>query len=338
MTNLPQQAVSGHHQAWLGNGFTEIIPVIPAGAVLHEHSKVDPKARGKCPGEFYGGAWDGMGSWPNYVVDPIKPVRYDELGANVGLKMGFDWCALDVDITDDVTAQAMLQRVHDLGRGGYFIRWGQIPKFLVLFKIAPGEAIRRRQFPIKKDGVTQKVEVLGITATGRASQAVVAGTHPSGAQYQWNTQPVASAVPEASADQMEWLVDQMMQVAESRGWTRGKATNVNTSNDGLSNLGAEPFDPSLVGPVVDLIPNVDVEYDEWISIAYAIKNALGGGGWDIFERWSARAPKNVPAYTKRTWDTFKPDNMSGFGKLVYWARQACGGELPGELETKVKTG
>ncbi|NOD87411.1 MULTISPECIES: VapE domain-containing protein [unclassified Ruegeria] len=338
MTKLQQQTVYGNHQLWLRNGFDQIIPVIPQGAVLHEHSKVDPGARGKCPGEFYGGAWDGMGSWPNFYMDAIKAVRYDELCANVGLKMGEVWCALDVDITDDVTAQAMLQRVHDLGRGSYFIRWGQIPKFLVLFKIAPGETIRRRQYPIKKDGVTQKVEVMGITATGRATQAVVAGTHPSGAQYQWNMQPVADAIQEATTDQMDYLVEQMILVAESRGWTRGRATSPSGSNDGLSNLGAEPFDPSLVGPIVDLIPNVDVEYDEWISIAYAIKNALGGGGWEIFEAWSAKAPKNVPAYTKRTWDTFKADNMSGFGKLVYWARHACGGELPGELDAKVKTG
>lgn len=338
--NTPETVTSAttNHQLWLGNGFAETVPVIPPNAPLHEHSRVDPKARGKCPGEFYGGAWDGLGGWTHYQMDPVKAVRWDQLGANVGLKMGDTWCALDVDVHDDTLAQAMLNRVHELSGGHWFIRWGQVPKFLVLFRVAEGAVIRRRQYPIRKDGVTMRVEILGVTANNRPSQAVVAGMHPSGSEYVWNKQPVADQIGTATADQMDWLAEEMINIAVQRGWEKRKATNINKTNDGLSSVGAQPFDSTLVGPVMDLIPNNDMEYDTWISLAIALKNSLAGEGWELFEQFSAKAPKNEPGFTKRTWDTLDHEYSSGFGKLVYHARLGCGGELPGELEQRVKDG
>lgn len=335
--NTPAQRLP-LHKMWLEAGFLDTIPVMPPNAVLHETSKVSPDARGKCPGDYFQGAWDGMGSWPTYHMNAVKAARWDELGANVGLKMGGRWTMLDVDITDDVTAQTMMNRIHEIGSGSYFIRWGQWPKFAVLFQIAPGETIRRRQFPLKRDGVTQRIEILGVTAKGRPSQAVVAGVHPSGQRYQWNAPIAPDAVLPATAAQMDLLVGELMTVAESRGWTKGRASNVNKSNDGLSRLGSTPQDIRLVGPIVDLIANNDLEYDDWCALAYAIKNACGGGGWEIFERFSAKAPKNDPAYTKRTWDSMDAEGLSGFGKLVYWARRDVGGTLPGDLEKRVKQG
>ncbi len=333
---VPQ--IGGTHIQWLQAGFLDTIPVIPAGAALHETSKVDPDARGKCPGDYFGGAWDGLGSWPSYEMNGVKAARLDELGANTGLKMGGRWTGLDVDLTDQDTAQAMLNRIHELGGGEYFVRWGQVPKFMVLFQIAPGETIRRRQYPIRRNGETQRIEIMGVTAKGRPSQAVVAGIHPKGATYQWNRPLRADLIHQATAAQMDYLVSELMTIAEGYGWTKGRASNVNTSNDGLSGLGSEPHDPRLIGPVVDLIRNDDLEYDDWIGIAYAIKNSCGGGGWEMFERFSAQAPKNDPAYTKRIWDGFDADGYSGFGKLVYWARQSNGGVLPGDLELRVKQG
>ncbi len=329
-------ATIGNHQMWLGNGFNEIIPVIPYGAELHETSRVDPKARGKVPGEFRYGAWDGMGSWPLFQMNDVKAARYDQLGANVGLKMGEVWCALDVDMPDDLTAQAMAARVHEIGGGQYFIRVGQWPKFLVLFKIAAGSTVRRRQYPLKREDKTVRVEIMGITNKGKATQAVVAGMHPSGVQYRWNMQPRSDLVPEATAEQMDWLVEQMIDVAKGRGWEPGRATNVNSSNDGLSKHGAEPADPALVGPVVGAIRNDDLEYDDWVALGYAIKNCCGPDGWQIFEALSRRAAKNVPTYTRRIWETFDADGSSGFGKLVYWARNDNGGELPGNLEAQIR--
>lgn len=42
------------HRAALDAGLPGTIPIIPPNAPLHEHSRVDPKNRGKVPGEFYG--------------------------------------------------------------------------------------------------------------------------------------------------------------------------------------------------------------------------------------------------------------------------------------------
>ncbi|WP_425044158.1 VapE domain-containing protein [Primorskyibacter sp. S87] len=334
-----QQAVTQsawHRIAW-DAGFRETIPVIPPGAALHDHSLIDPNACGKAPGEFYGGKWDGLGAWPNYQMDEAKVARWDTLNANVGLKMGHQWCALDVDITDDVLAQALLDRVHEISGGNWFIRWGAMPKFLVLFRVS-GEPIRKRQYPIRKGDVKMQIEVLGLTSKQTETQAVILGTHPSGVQYQWNRDLDAGQVPLCTQEQMDYLAEDMLLVSVDRGWKRGKPTRNMGAGDSLSNLGAEPYDRDLVAPVVDLIPNDDLVYDEWVSLGYAIKNALGGDGWPVFEKLSARAPKNNPDYTKRTWDGFNPDGSSGFGKLVHWAREANGGKLPGDLDGRVRSG
>ncbi|MEP3329360.1 PriCT-2 domain-containing protein [Sedimentitalea sp.] len=290
---------------WLGAGFTDLIPIAPPGAALHENSRVSPDALGKVPSDFYGGAWDSMPGWQTYQMHPILAERWDQLGANVGLRMGDVWCALDVDITDDLLAQAMLIECEKLGGKAWFTRWGQRPKFLVLFRIADGQTIKRRQYPIKMGDQTLRIEVMGKTSKGSLTQAVVGGMHPSGQQYVWNNLPQADAVETITTEQMDNLVEYMLRIAESRGWTRGKASNVNGGAVSSSEYGTAAFDAKLVPPLVDLIPNPELEYDDWVATGYAIRGAMGGGGWELWEAYSKKAQKYDPAATQRAWDTFQ---------------------------------
>ncbi|WP_170324981.1 VapE domain-containing protein [Ruegeria arenilitoris] len=326
---------------WAWNaGFHETVPVIPPGAELHEHSLVDPKSTGKVPGEYYHGKWDGMGSWPQYVMSEYALARWDRLGANVGLKMGYRWVGLDVDVTDPVLAAAMRHKIEELGQGTWFIRVGQAPKFLVLFRVPAGEAVKRQRQQFTKEGCdAQLIEVMGATSKDRPSQAVILGTHPSGNQYQWSRPLIADQVPECSQEQVTFMADELAAIAEARGWTKGKLRTVNPGDGTGSNLGPKPHDPTLVGPIVDLIKNDNLTWEDWKFLGIAIKNAAGPAGWSAFARFSERCPdKYDPEVTKREWDGIEPDGGNGFGKLVYWARQSCGGQLPGDLDGRVRTG
>lgn len=252
--------------------------------------------------------------------------------------MGIDLAGLDVDVTDDLLAQAMLQYMQELGGGYWPMRVGQWPKALWLFRVS-GAPIKRRQYPLKREGADrQLVEVLGVSAKNRPTQAVLFGTHPSGVEYTWNVPVRYDALPTITQEQMDGLATNLLEIGRQRGWEIGRGVQGNPSDGTGSDLGAEAFDRSLVGPVVDLIPNDDLEYDAWIATAYSVKACLGAAGWETFARWSAKAPKNQEAVTQRIWQGLTPNGTTGMGKLVFLARHACGGTLPGDLEDRVRQG
>ncbi|CUJ94795.1 putative P-loop ATPase [Shimia thalassica] len=329
------------HQVAYRAGFTETIPVIPPNATLHEHSLVDPDARGKVPADFYSGAWDGLGCWPSYQMTEALAVKWDQLGANVGLKCGPVWVALDIDVTDEILARAMYDYLMgEAARTGavWPVRVGKAPKFMILFKVS-GDPILSRQYPMRKEGVEgrQLIEVKGQSNKKTPTQVVIYGGHPEGMDYQWDRTITADMMPLVTQEYMDALVDYCLRIAESHGWTRGRATKTG-SNDGTSALGAQPFDQSLVAPLVDMIGNDDLEYDDWVRVGYAIKASLGDVGWQAFATWSAKAAKDDPKMTKRIWSGLKPDGSTGFGTLVHLARQDQGGFLPPEIASRVRYG
>lgn len=181
-------SLSTIHQWARASGFTETIPIIPVGAKLHEDSRVAETAKGKAPGMFYSGAWDGTAGWPEFQMSDVLAAEFDALGANVGLKMGWRYCALDVDITDETTATAIRAALLDNGVKAP-IRVGAAPKFLLLFKVAePAQrtdegivgGIMRRQYQVHwpDSDIINVIDVMGMSRKGRPTQAVIAGGAP----------------------------------------------------------------------------------------------------------------------------------------------------------------
>jgi hypothetical protein len=66
----------------------------------------------------------------------------------------------------------------------------------------------------------------------------------------------------------------------------------------------EPPSSELVEEALSYIPNDDLSYDEWIRIGLALYAALGAKGRVLWEKWSAQAAKNDPAYSAEKWDSF----------------------------------
>lgn len=332
------------HQMALELGLKDTIPVMPPWAELHEHSHVDPAARGKVPADYYGGKWDGMGNWPQYVMSRENAVRWDSLGANVGQKQGVTYCSLDVDVTDELLAADMRAHIEakaaSLGQV-WPMRVGLAPKALWLFRVSGGEPVRRSQqalrIPNNNDPSSrQLVEIMGLSSKDAPTQAVIFGIHPSGTPYSWSARPDHNSLPLITREEIEQLRDELVEIGVRRGYESRRA---HRSGDGTgSDLGAEAFDPTVIPELVNLIPNNNEEYDHWVSVGYAIKATMGATGWETFANWSAKASKADDEFTHRIWQGLKPDGSTGMGKLVFLAKAGSGGALPGPLAQRIRDG
>jgi hypothetical protein len=83
--------------------------------------------------------------------------------------------------------------------------------------------------------------------------------------------------------------------------------------------------PAAVAAALAVIPNDDLEWDDWTYIALAIYGATDGSevGREAFATWSAKSSKNDPEATETRWRHFKrsPPTKIGFGTLVHLARK-----------------
>jgi hypothetical protein len=88
---------------------------------------------------------------------------------------------------------------------------------------------------------------------------------------------------------------------------------------------AEADDPAMVAAALAVIPNDDVDYDNWVRIGMATYAATGGSeeGLDAWDKWSAKSGKYDGHATARRWDRFhrSPPTQIGAGTLFYEATE-----------------
>ncbi|WP_461404754.1 phage/plasmid primase, P4 family [Falsiruegeria mediterranea] len=311
-------------QTALSLGLTDVIPVIPPNAPLAEDSRVDPEQLGKVPGDYARGGWDTTAGWPEMVVDNTSAARWDSLGANVGLKCGYNYVALDIDILADTTMMAVRQALIAAGVTAP-VRVGKAPKALWLFRVA-GEPISRRQYPIKTQAangewVRAVIDVMGVSRKMRPTQCVIFGTHPSGVAYTWDKWPRADQLPTITQEGMDLLVEVVLGVTDSQGWQRGRPSSAGGSGAGRTSALGLPTDMSLVTDILNILPNPDMPWDDYVRVGMLIQTLLGEDeGWPYWEAWCKRSGKYEPNETERRWLSLEPEGNMTFGSLVQYAR------------------
>src|SRR5262249_5962187 len=100
-----------------------------------------------------------------------------------------------------------------------------------------------------------------------------------------------------------------------------------TTADAQHAAGNEPLaSKSRVGAAVHVIPNHDLEWDDWNRIGMAIWAATGGSaeGFEIFDSWSRKSLKYDARATSRKWTAYvrSPPTRIGFGTLKHLADEA----------------
>ena len=90
---------------------------------------------------------------------------------------------------------------------------------------------------------------------------------------------------------------------------------------------SEPLadDPRDVFGALSIIPNGDLDWDDWNRIGMAVWRATGGSetGFAAFVCWSAKSGKYDPVETRKRWDHYRnnPPTQIGAGTLFYEARK-----------------
>jgi len=77
--------------------------------------------------------------------------------------------------------------------------------------------------------------------------------------------------------------------------------------------------------IVTLLGFIDpsIDYNEWVSVGMAIHHCLGGGGFDIWDSWSAPSTKyGGTSVLSKHWHSFgKTSNPVGYGTLLHYANE-----------------
>jgi len=305
-------------------GYTDLVSVIPPGARLSPTSKIDADQLGKAPGrKNHAGTWGGY-DWRKHETTLKDAVTWDMHGANIGLRAA-NFPAVDID-TSDAELSAMIEsRARDI-LGDAPKRTGKAPKALLPYTTAVPFG-RMRLWLTDKDGVAHLIEVLG-----DGQQFVVAGTHPSGATYTWDT-PLheVEVLREINPELVETFFAAVAEDAEFLGLTASREGNGSTAVDRELVEQDALRGPSLeaVQAAVDLIPNTNDLFpgrDDYLRVGYAIKAAIGEAGLPVFVDWACRwegndrASGNDPEEVERDWGRMVPPFEVGWNYLADTAR------------------
>jgi putative DNA primase/helicase len=146
----------------------------------------------------------------------------------------------------------------------------------------------------------------GIDVKGDGGMVVAPpSVRPDGAAYRWLNwgTPIADAPT--------WLVDAVLDEAR-------------TSSAGVSN--AEPPEDDEIAAAAAVIPNDDVDWEQWNRFAMALYAATDGSdeGLEILHEWSRKSQKYDERGTTKKWkllDTSPPQRI-GVGTIFWMADQA----------------
>ena len=256
---------------------------------------------------------------------PDTALDYEQHASrSIGVLLGgeHNLIAVDVDVMNPFAANAVEKLIEDsLGQGPR--RIGKAPKFLMVFKTdQPMRKIKTAVFNIEATDDDGCVEVLA-----EGQQFVASGIHPdTQRKYSW---PDDSLMDWSAADLPTVTVEDVMKFVEAaNNLLSNFGTPKRSAREGGSvpsralsglNLKDQSAPPDEIDIAVCHIPNEDVHYDDWVHMAHALKGALGDAGKDIFDRWSARSPKNDTDQNDRVWQSIGDVTRVGAGSIFYMA-------------------
>lgn len=238
---------------------------------------------------------------------------------------------LDIDIRHQEAAEAIETLAHERfgARGNIFVRFGLAPKRLIPLRTdAPFKKIAVEfTAPLGPDGKPPKLEILG-----DGQQYVVHGIHPdTGYPYRWingagdmDVRDIKrNSLPLVTREDCEaFVVDAIKLLVEQFGFVEKKKTKTGEGAGGGRARAA--FD--RIARAFRVIPNDDVDWDEWCVKGMACYRATDGSeaGFDIWCEWSAKSQKHNKDVTFEKWhNKFRgcPPKDVGAGSIFFWANE-----------------
>ncbi|KAA2237078.1 PriCT-2 domain-containing protein [Salinarimonas soli] len=246
---------------------------------------------------------------------------------NTGLLCG-ELVGIDIDVLDPDLASNLTRRALTHLGSTPLLRIGRAPKTLLCYRVKlPVEKVQTPEFRFGENRA--RVEIL---ATGQ--QFVAFGVHPeTHAPYQWTeASPVDvpfDELPIVDHGLLRTFVNDAAAIlrlaggmtatdVRTRGREQQRHERAGRRAAGMR-LGTPP-DPATVADALDHLPN-NFDYDGWVRIGFALYDALGEAGRDLWERWSARSHRNDTDLTAAKWSTFAAGRQVTVGTLFWHAAE-----------------
>jgi hypothetical protein len=181
-------------------------------------------------------------------------------------------------------------------------RVGNAPKVLLLMRAeAPFTKLQTRGYRLPGDAPEDKPHKVEILAQGQ--QFVAFNIHEdTGRPYEWNgigdplTVPIGLLPLVSEAGAREYIAAAEKLLAE-HGRPVGRLTEQDEGRAHEPNEEQRASEPALLRQALEVIPNPDLDFDDWLRVLYATKGALGEDGLDDFLRWSAKSSKDKPEFS-----------------------------------------
>lgn len=320
-------------QMYESRGFRgELLPIAPPGAGISPNSHVSPESVGKVPMMLGQHGWFGCKDWQVSTYDEQQTSRFQESGAGIGIQARA-FPAVDIDVTDEHTAQAVEALALDL-LGDAPARVGRAPKLLLPYR---GDVAKRSiSFTLPDSPDPHLVEVLG-----RGNFWVAEGTHPrTGQPYTWpRRRRRADQLALIDEEKLDAFSEALERLLVNRG---AKITRITSRSSSVSRTPPEELRAPSLGRVREALSHVAnhgeacLDYDEWLGVLAKIKGAAGDGAeaLELAHEWSSGVltggeaggnPKYDPEDTERRWQSLSP--RSGWPELARLARSQSDGKF-----------
>jgi putative DNA primase/helicase len=261
--------------------------------------------------------------------------RSQRNNTNTGILCG-EVVGIDIDVLDAALSAKLDARAIEVFGPTVLRRIGRAPKVLLLYRVeTPHDKLSTPDL-LFGDGVKAKVEILA-----QGQQFVAFGIHPdTRAPYYWPEKSpldiTMSDVPLVTLELLQQFVAESEQILRAEGGQteaeiKGKAPKVKAEKkeqDKREKTGqlagkfrdGEQQSREKISDALDHISN-DLNYDDWIRIGHALYHGLGDGGRDLWEKFSAKYPKNDPKITREKWPTFANGRSITIATLFHFASQ-----------------
>jgi hypothetical protein len=120
----------------------------------------------------------------------------------------------------------------------------------------------------------------------------------------------------------EWVND--LPIAEAPQWLLAMVTETATQPDDPTDDDDAEMSVEEAMAAVEVIPNDDLEWNDWNDRGMAIFRATGGKGFAAFDTLSQKSSKYHARRTLEKWRAYytSPPKEIGAGSLIYWANEA----------------
>ena len=245
--------------------------------------------------------------------------------ANIGVVLGgqHNVIAVDIDVLDPVAAQKIKALAEDM-LGAAPERIGRAPKTMLIYRASvPTRKIKTAIYGIA--GIDAAVEVLA-----EGQQFAASGIHPDTKKpYAWPRDSLldypAAELTLVTPDGISEFVAAANVVLSDHGAVKAKSlTNgARQLDDGFQFAENEQATTAeKLRAALDMLPNPDLHYDDWVHIAHAIKGAVGDAGIELFKEWSGKSGKSDPEETQRLWKSISQVTKIGAGTVFHLAAKS----------------